>query len=90
MVGALAVKGSMAGRGLEGDLALMLPAVAGRTLGGMAVKLPAVVCRGDDGTTISMLTGMVPPSGGDAQILGRSMRTDMGMIRGNLGVGLIS
>ena len=55
MVGALAVKGSMAGRGLEGDLALMLPAVAGRTVGGMAVRLPAVVCRGDDGTTISCI-----------------------------------
>ena len=33
MVGALAVKGNMAGRGLEGDLAVKLPAVAGRTVG---------------------------------------------------------
>ena len=58
MVGDLAVKGSIAGRGLEGvigPLAVMFPAVAGRTVGDLAVKLPAAVCRREDGTTMSCI-----------------------------------
>ena len=37
-------------------------------------------------TTISMLTGLIPPDGGDATIDGLSIRSDMVAIRQALGV----
>jgi ATP-binding cassette subfamily A (ABC1) protein 3 len=37
-------------------------------------------------TTISMLTGLIPPSGGDAYMYGLSMREDMATLRQSLGV----
>ena len=37
-------------------------------------------------TTISMLTGLISPSGGDATVDGRSIRTQMNTIRHSLGV----
>ncbi|RHY10803.1 hypothetical protein DYB36_012240, partial [Aphanomyces astaci] len=37
-------------------------------------------------TTISMLTGLYPPSGGDATVFGKSIRTHMDELRGSMGV----
>eukprot|EP01113_Clastostelium_recurvatum_P037818 TRINITY_DN556_c1_g1_i1.p1 TRINITY_DN556_c1_g1~~TRINITY_DN556_c1_g1_i1.p1 ORF type:complete len:1777 (-),score=529.48 TRINITY_DN556_c1_g1_i1:1681-6783(-) len=37
-------------------------------------------------TTISMLTGLIPPSGGDAWIAGHNIRTNMPLVRQSLGV----
>jgi len=48
----------------------------------------SLLCNNSKGktTTISMLTGLLKPSSGDASIMGKSINTDMSEIRQNIGI----
>ena len=54
----------------------------------MALPTPSTVCGAGAGKTtcLSMLTGLLPPSSGDAWVSGHSIRTDMARIRHAIGV----